>query len=58
MKKIKKYLDILDSSNIFKNMKAIETLEQIVPTIIVCIFSYAMFSLFMSFAEYVGRNGL
>jgi hypothetical protein len=39
-------------------MKAIETLEQIVPTIIVCIFSYAMFSLFMSFAEYVERNGL
>jgi hypothetical protein len=39
-------------------MKAIETLEQIVPTIIICIFSYAMFSLFMSFAEYVGRNGL
>jgi hypothetical protein len=39
-------------------MKATTPLDQIVTTAIVCVFSIAMFNLFMALADYIGRNGL
>jgi hypothetical protein len=33
-------------------------MSKVFSTIIFCVFSYAMISLFFKFAEYVGRNGL
>jgi hypothetical protein len=39
-------------------MKAINTINQLIPYILFSVFILAMFNLFLAFAEYVGRNGL
>jgi len=40
-----------------KSIKSLKSVEKIITAVAVCVFSYAMLSLFMEFASYIGRNG-
>ena len=39
-------------------MKAINTIDKLIPYILFSVFALSMLNLFLAFAEYVGRNGL
>lgn len=39
-------------------MKAINTIDKLIPYLFASVSALAMFNLFMAFADYVGRNGL
>jgi hypothetical protein len=39
-------------------MKAINTIEKLIPYLFASVFALAMFNLFFAFAEYVERHGL